>query len=692
MITSNATFSSSRAKFPRIIFDESRNSCWSIDLTTATSINPSQPSDSSYALAADAAADLGFIITANKDLITEDLLSTCDIFIIPHFSDPKWEKTKSGHLRYSDNEIQLIERWVAKGGSLLVLSEHEVDKYSVNINDLLNVFSIKVLHESVIDAHSNRNNVSSWVKMRSGDSVITNQTSDITFYRGGVVEGGTPILLYGDTSSAPHLSGASYKHFGDGKVLVFADSDLFGDDSINDGDNYVLWQSVIYWLGAVSFSRNLSEINVSNAWSNLKESVTRVQHLQNDDGEIIDNDSKNIASVEVDNIKLSLNELSNVFSHDKSYLSAVCADLDKWVASSFGKPDFLDSLQLFRPESDRVSQLEHIVLFNMYTQNGSKKKQLEAVYFKVVWPDWVEVIEKSGYDNKAFVPVKFIDYTEGYNTHSAVLFPETVSTRSLPDFHWGAIFHDREAARFRKVVSSAVDILRINTTSEIEFLLSNADVCEETFLLWDLIHDRTHSHGELPFDPFMIKQRMPYWLYALEELRCDLNAFADTYRIQDLKIPHASLVRLAVILDRVIRFPISGERVKNYDGLGGQILFAHLFAENVVSWVDNKLSFKWLEIGDSVLRLRENVNQLYRKGITKSKLDHWISSYDFVAVLVPPHAGSVWKDGSIDYLKPQKEIVDSVLPDEFPLSVFYDSLRKKLRDTIEDCKGITRNE
>ncbi|MGW6302706.1 DUF6421 family protein [Peribacillus butanolivorans] len=26
-----------------------------------------------------------------------------------------------------------------------------------------------------------------------------------------------------------------------------------------------------------------------------------------------------------------------------------------------------------------------------------------------------------------------------------------------------------------------------------------------------MVHDRTHSHGDLPFDPFMIKQRQPFW-------------------------------------------------------------------------------------------------------------------------------------------------------------------------------------
>ncbi len=50
--------------------------------------------------------------------------------------------------------------------------------------------------------------------------------------------------------------------------------------------------------------------------------------------------------------------------------------------------------------------------------------------------------------------------------------------------------------------------------------------------MWDLIHDRTHMRGDLPFDPFMIKQRMPYFLYSLEELRCDLTAFREAVKLE----------------------------------------------------------------------------------------------------------------------------------------------------------------
>ena len=62
--------------------------------------------------------------------------------------------------------------------------------------------------------------------------------------------------------------------------------------------------------------------------------------------------------------------------------------------------------------------------------------------------------EAGQYSNKLFVPIRFLDFTPGYDTNSAVLFPETVAMREVPKFTWGAIFADREAARFRSVVTA----------------------------------------------------------------------------------------------------------------------------------------------------------------------------------------------------------------------------------------------
>ncbi len=169
----------------------------------------------------------------------------------------------------------------------------------------------------------------------------------------------------------------------------------------------------------------------------------------------------------------------------------------------------------------------------MYKQNGSTDTCFEALIVRVPWPDWIAELERTRYDNAKYLPVTFVDYTDGYDSECAVLFPETFSSAERPsDYHFGAIFCDREAERFRRVGSAAAEILRLNLPPDAACLLSSAEISESAYMLWDLVHDRTHMRGDLPFDPFMIRQRSPYWMYSLEELRCDLTAFAAAVELE----------------------------------------------------------------------------------------------------------------------------------------------------------------
>ncbi|MDI1289821.1 MAG: DUF6421 family protein, partial [bacterium] len=358
--------------------------------------------------------------------------------------------------------------------------------------------------------------------------------------------------------------------------------------------------------------------------------------------------------------------------------------------NDFGVPDFLDSLLLFRPDLNRTHGVQHLVVFPMYTQNGNPNRNVEAVVTRTYWPDWLAEQERT-YDNPAFVPIEFVGFTRGYDTHSAVLFPEPVATRETATFHWGGIFCDREAARFRAVSRAATETLRLSLPPDIDLLLNDQELAQETFVLWDLIHDRTHSHGDLPFDPFMIQQRMPFWMYALEELRCDLNTFRETLALDGGDIHLGRFIRHAIVFDRLFRFTITGNRVRNYDGLGGQIIFAWLHRDEVVRWTDNKLTIDWHRLTDSVIALCVEVEELYRGGIDRSRLAQWIAAHQYVSGLVEPHPASVWAQGpsALPLSGENKEIVDVVLPDEFPLNVFFDSLQRKLEPTIAATAGIT---
>ena len=436
-------------------------------------------------------------------------------------------------------------------------------------------------------------------------------------------------------------------------------------------------------------------LELSESWLALKAAVAAVRPLQVQDGSIPKAADKTKARKLVATIADELEAFAPLLPHDAEYLEACAKDFRRWSDEGFGIPDFLDSLNAFQPQRDRVDGLRHLVVFPMYTQNGSTDRLVEAVLIEVRWPDFIADLEAGEYSNKLFVPIRFLDFTDGYDPNSAVLFPETVAMREIPTFTWGAIFADREGARFRRVVRAASDITKLELPANAERLLTDQKLVEETFVMWDLIHDRTHMRGDLPFDPFMIKQRMPFFLYSLEELRCDLTAFREATKIyrdpetdENLR-EHADLVQYAIIFDRIFRFPLTGSRVRNYDGLGGQLLFAWMHQHGVLHWTDTQLTIDWDEVPDVVIALSDQINELYWKSIDRPKMAHWLAADDMIRETLTPNPASKWAVRDLPLEGPAKLLTDAVMDDEFPLSMFYEALAKKMTGVIESTSGIT---
>ena len=442
----------------------------------------------------------------------------------------------------------------------------------------------------------------------------------------------------------------------------------------------------------------ITRISAENQdWLRLKAAASALQELQATDGSIPDAGQHAAAAAHVDTIVAAVRALAPAFPHDAAYLEAVCSDFAAWSAGGFAVPDFLSSLLAFQPQEQRHDGLQHLVVFPMYTQNGSSSRLVEAVLIEVIWPEFIAGLEAGEYSNKLFVPIRFLDFTAGYDTNSAVLFPETVAVSSTPTFTWGAIFADREAARFRRVLKAGAETTCLELPEGAADMLADQDLTEATFVMWDLIHDRTHMRGDLPFDPFMIKQRMPFFLYSLEELRCDLTAFRESVRIEKDEDAdpearrHAKLVQYAIIFDRIFRFAITGNRVRNYDGLGGQLLFAWLHQQHVLHWTDTRLTIDWDEVADAVIALGTSIDDLYWRSIDRPKTAHWLAAYRLISGTVTPHPASVWAKGpdALPLSGAPRGLTDQVLDDEFPLSMFYEALEKKMRSVIESTAGIT---
>jgi hypothetical protein len=680
----------------RVVFDEAHSEAWTIRPALAGTMQPSHPRDSSYAVAAAILAEGDFAVEVNsEERLNDELLSDVEVLVIAHPSDPAWERTTgAGTPRFSASELDAIERYVRAGGGLIVLGETENDKYGNNLNELLSPYGLRLENETVQDYEHHHQSAPSWVlgeldggeRGRGGDLLA--RVGAACFYRATTIAAPAQACVPIRTSPSATRPGApliaAVEH-GEGRVVVLADSDLFGDDCIYDLDHAELWRNIVYWTAMPSFApagdSRPAPARDDPAWPELRDACDALALLQSTDGSIDPSASDaGQAPGLVDAIKAAIARLSPRFPHQGAYLEAVSADLAAWADSGFARPDFTRALAHFRPEQHREDGIEHLVVFPMYKQNASRATCFEALIVRAAWPDWVAELERTRYQNPKFVPVELVDYTRGYDSECAVLFPETVSVRDRPVNNFGAIFCDREAERFRRVVGAAAELLGLGVPPDAACLLGSPSLSRDAYVLWDLIHDRNHSHGELPFDPFMIRQRAPYWMYALEELRCDLIAFGEAVRLEAEGFAFARHVQYAILFDRLLRFPITGPRVRNYDGLGGQLLFAHLHRHGHVHWTDNQLTIEWATVADGVAGLRDEVLDLYRAGIDRSKLTHWLAGHDLVAASVTPAAGSRWAAGSrrLEETEDPRGYIDLVLEDEFPLSIFYSSLKAKL--------------
>ncbi len=674
-------------KAARVLFDEAHSEAWTIRPEVAAAIQPSHPADSSYARAADALRERDFTVSAHAaGPLDAAALADADVLVIAHPSEPEWERTvPGGSPRLAPSELDAIEAFVADGGGLLVLAEEEQAKYGNNVTELAARFGVEI-GNTVVSDYERHHKAPSWVLAELGEQAggvdVLARVESACFYRATTVAGGRVLARAAAAASAPGAPLAVATEHGAGRVVVLGDSDLFGDDCLDELDHRALWVNLAYWVAGGAFTDRdgpaPSPAAADPAWAALKEATDAVRLEQRPDGSVEGDCTPQVAAL-LD----AVGALKPHFAHQADYLDAVATDLLRWRDEGFAKPDFTASLAAFRPECQRADGIEHLVVFPMYLQNASRDTRFEALIVRVPWPQWLADLERTRYDNPKFVPVMFVDHTAGYDSECAVLFPETVSSRphpARPVNEFGGIFCDRESRRFRDRVGRAGDLLKLNLPPDAAALLRSEQLSLDAFMLWDLVHDRAHSHGDLPFDPFMIRQRSPYWMYSLEELRCDLTAFGEAVRLESEGFAFARHVQYAILFDRLFRFPITGTRVRNYDGLGGQLLFAYLHKHGLVHWTDNRLTIEWGRVADGVQALRAAIEELYRTGIDRSKVAHWIAAHDLVATYVPPATSSRWAAGrrAFEDESDSRALIDLVRDDEFPLSMFYLQLKGKL--------------
>lgn len=676
-------------KIARILFDESHSESWSISAERAREMEPERAANSSYHTAAAALAKRDFIVSRNiAQSLDATALSEVDVLVLPHPCDARWERTTSSSSpALAPAEIDAIHEFVRAGGGLLVITEYEHAKYGDNLNELLLPTGLRIENGTAFDHSACVHENAEWILARSFEETpLAHGVERVCFYRAGWCHAEDGASLAWRTSPRACPPGAGLigtAPLGKGRVALATDSVLFGDEHLSDFDHLQLWFNLIYWLAAplASAARKIEGVPsmLPQSWSELKSAVNQLRALQRSDGSLLPESHADAGRL-LTTILAALKDEQPRFPHQADYFAQLPRDFAAWQTGGFAKPDFASSLAAFQPQRDRRDAREHLVLFPLYTPNSSSDTRFEALIMRTPWPAWLESLERHAYRNSKFAPGHLVDFTDGYASECAVLFPETVSLTGRPSNQFATIFCDREARRLQRCTQRAAEIVGLALFPELEFWLNSLPLIEDTTALWDLIHDASHSVGELPFDPFMIRQRAPFWMYGLEELRVDLRSFEEAARLAAEGFPFARYVTWAIVLDRVLRFPITGPRVRNYDALGGQLLFAYLHQHDVLLWRDNRLTIRWEALAEGIHGLRAELTALYKLGADCSKLTFWLSGHELVSRYVRPNVASQWKAGAqfINDERDLKRWIDLVHEDEFPLGSFHHNLQRKL--------------
>src|SRR4051794_3723742 len=319
----------------RVLFDESHSESWTVRPDVARSMQPSHPADSSYVRAADALRERSLAVEAVPDgPLGPELLGEAAVLVIAHPSEPKWERTVpgSGSPRLSPAELDAVEAFVHSGGGLVLLAEEEQDKYGNNVAELAARFGVRVNSDLVSDYDRHHAGTPHWLLADLPPSGMLARVGGACFYRAttlGAPDGAQVLARAGEGSSAPGAALLACVEHGRGRVVVVADSDLFGDDCLDEHGHRDLWVNLVHWAAQPSLAQPLphpaSAAQRDPAWALLKTETDALRLMQDPDGSV--DLSRHDPARHVEAMCSAVERLARRFPHQREYLAAVVDDL-----------------------------------------------------------------------------------------------------------------------------------------------------------------------------------------------------------------------------------------------------------------------------------------------------------------------------------------------------------------------------
>ena len=444
-----------------------------------------------------------------------------------------------------------------------------------------------------------------------------------------------------------------------------------------------------------TYAAPVSELATSEAWLSLKAAVAEVREHQAADGSIPDAGQHAARPRSIETIVAGVEALSPSSRTTRRTTRPSSTTCAAGRPRASAPPTSSTRSSRSTRWRQRVDGLEHLVLFPMSPRTAAPSASSRPCSLSVFWPEWVASSRPGEYRNDKFVPVAFPDFTAGYDTTARCCSPRPSPCARCPTFTWGAIFCDREAARFRRV-----DRMRPSSTHARAAGRRRAPARRPARRAGDLRalgpHPRPRPHARRP----AVRPVHDQAAHALLPVR-PRGAALRPHRVPRRRSQLRDSEGVARRAPRAVRRASStapalpghaASRMRNYDSVGGQLLFAALRREGVLHWSDTTLTIDWdrvAVVADAAARRGSRTSTGRASTATRRATGRPRTTSS--PTYVEPHVASTLGERARragpagDH---EGATTTAVLPDEFPLSMFFEILAKKISPVVESARGI----
>jgi hypothetical protein len=186
----------------------------------------------------------------------------------------------AGRPKFSDAEYEAIQQWVRDGGGLFVIADHtNVYRSSERLNPLLEPMGIEIGYHTAVDYPPEFSvNGTAWLMLWDFDRhYVTRGVDMISPQTGGPIFGDYGVAwtssrsfadywdeeethgfygnwtFDGDAELEPRgpLAMVAARDYGDGRVVVVGDQNIFGDAWLHFGNNFELMMNTFQWLAGL---------------------------------------------------------------------------------------------------------------------------------------------------------------------------------------------------------------------------------------------------------------------------------------------------------------------------------------------------------------------------------------------------------------------------------------------------------